>query len=471
MAVLLGICGFLIYYFHTVLKTEVIFTHFFYVPVVLAVLWWKRKGLAVALFLSAVLIFSPIYLTGKVILVNDYFRSFMFIFVAIIVSMLTDRTSRIEAKLQESEKKYRTLFESSSDAIMMLAPPNWLYTAGNPSTIRMFKAKDEKEFVSKDPWELSPEYQPDGQLSSEKAKKMIEKAMKTGSHFFEWTHKRLDGKDFPATVLLTRIELEGDNLLQATVRDITERKHAEEELRKHRDHLEELVEKRTSDLKKQVTERIKAEEQLKDLLKEKEVLLKEVHHRVKNNFMIVISLLNLQSQNAKDKQTREMFLASQNRVRSMALVHQRLYESKDLSNINFGNYLKKLVTDEANLLGVDPARVSIMTEVEDVFLGIDFAIPCGLIVNELVSNSIKHSFPSSYEGKGKIKIIFRKIEDNKMELIISDNGIGIPKDLDIRKTESLGLKLVYLLAENQLGAKVRLDRNKGTKFQIIFSSL
>ncbi|MCK4336830.1 MAG: PAS domain S-box protein, partial [Candidatus Aminicenantes bacterium] len=378
--------------------------------------------------------------------------------------------SRIEAKLQESEKKYRTLFESSSDAIMMLAPPNWLFTAGNPATIRMFKAKDEKEFASKDPWELSPEYQPDRQLSSEKAKKMIEKAMKTGSHFFEWTHKRLDGKDFPATVLLTRIELEGKNSLQATVRDITERKHAEEELRKHRDHLEELVEKRTSDLKKQVTERIKAEEQLKDLLKEKEVLLKEVHHRVKNNFMIVISLLNLQSQNVKDKQTREMFLASQNRVRSMALVHQRLYESKDLANINFGNYLKKLITDEANLLGVDPARVSIVTEVEDVFLGIDFAIPCGLIVNELVSNSMKHSFPSSYMEKGEIKIIFRKIKDNKMELIISDNGIGIPKDLDIRKTESLGLKLVYLLAENQLGAKIRLDRNKGTKFQIIFSS-
>jgi len=132
--------------------------------------------------------------------------------------------------MTEKEKIYRTLFESSRDAIMMLAPPDWLFTAGNPATIEMFKAKDEKQFVAKGPWELSPEYQPDGQLSSEKARKMIEKVMETGSHFFEWTHKRFDGKEFPATVLLTRMELKGKKLLQATVRDVTERKLAEKRL-------------------------------------------------------------------------------------------------------------------------------------------------------------------------------------------------------------------------------------------------
>ena len=154
-----------------------------------------------------------------------------------------------EGSLKVSEKKYRTLFESSRDAIMMLAPPNWVFTTGNRATIEMFKAKDEKEFTSKGPWEISPEYQPDGQLSSEKAGKMIKKAMKNGSHFFEWIHKRFDGEDFPATVLLTRIELKGKKLLQATVRDITEQKKAEEDLQRHRDHLQELVEKRTSELR------------------------------------------------------------------------------------------------------------------------------------------------------------------------------------------------------------------------------
>jgi len=163
---------------------------------------------------------------------------------------LEDLVKERTAKLQESEKKYRTLFESSQDAIMILAPPTWHFTTGNTATIKMFKGKNEKEFISKSPWELSPEYQPDGQLSSEKAIKMIETAMKTGSHFFEWTHKRLDGNDFSATVLLTRIELEGKNLLQATARDITKRKQAEEELKKYRKQLEELVEDRTAELKK-----------------------------------------------------------------------------------------------------------------------------------------------------------------------------------------------------------------------------
>ncbi|MCD4791157.1 MAG: PAS domain S-box protein, partial [Bacteroidales bacterium] len=155
---------------------------------------------------------------------------------------------KAEESLKESEKKYRTLFESSRDAIMMLAPPNWEFIAGNRATVEMFKARDEKEFASKGPGEISPEYQPDGQLSNEKALKMIKMAMKTGSFFFEWTHKRSNGEEFPATVLLTRIELKGKKLLQATVRDITERKQAVQELTKHREHLKEMVKERTSEL-------------------------------------------------------------------------------------------------------------------------------------------------------------------------------------------------------------------------------
>jgi len=151
--------------------------------------------------------------------------------------------------LKESEIKYRLLYETSRDAIMTLAPPSWRFTAGNPATIEMFHAKDEEEFVSKEPWELSPKYQPDGELSSLKAQRMIQNAMETGSNFFEWTHNRIKGDNFPATVLLTRIELKGKQLLQATVRDVTEQKKNEEELRNNRLNLEELVAERTKALR------------------------------------------------------------------------------------------------------------------------------------------------------------------------------------------------------------------------------
>ncbi len=134
---------------------------------------------------------------------------------------------------KQAEQRYQVLFESSRDAIMTLAPPSWKFTSGNPATVEMFAAKNEAEFISLGPWELSPERQPDGRPSDEKAKEMIATAMREGSHFFEWTHKQLDGEEFPATVLLTKMKLGGQTLLQATVRDITAQKLAEEQLEQY----------------------------------------------------------------------------------------------------------------------------------------------------------------------------------------------------------------------------------------------
>ena len=142
-------------------------------------------------------------------------------------------------------EKYRILFESSRDAIMLLSPPDWFFTVGNKATLEMFGAKDEKDFASKTPGDLSPEYQPDRQLSSEKAREAIGKAMRDGSFFFEWTYKKFDGEEFSSNVLLTRVEWEGNQLLTATVRDITESKKKEKELQRYRDHLEKIVEERT----------------------------------------------------------------------------------------------------------------------------------------------------------------------------------------------------------------------------------
>jgi PAS domain S-box-containing protein len=124
---------------------------------------------------------------------------------------------------RENEQKYRLLYESSNDAIMTLAPPSWRFTSGNPATIKMFKAKNEKDFISRAPWEFSPKKQPDGKLSSVKAKQMIEKAMKKGKNFFEWTHRRLNRENFPASVLLTKVKDNEKEYLQATVRDLSRR--------------------------------------------------------------------------------------------------------------------------------------------------------------------------------------------------------------------------------------------------------
>jgi len=151
--------------------------------------------------------------------------------------------------LRESENKHRTLYDSSRDAIMTLFPPEWNFTAGNPATIEIFGVGDEANFTSRGPWDVSPEYQPDGELSTVKAKRMIETAMEKGSHFFEWTHKKIGGPDFPATVLLTRVELGGKTGLQATVRDISEQKRAEAAVRERNDELKGFAYTVSHDLK------------------------------------------------------------------------------------------------------------------------------------------------------------------------------------------------------------------------------
>ena len=201
-------------------------------------------------------------------------------------------------------------------------------------------------------------------------------------------------------------------------------------------------------------------------LKEKEVLLREIHHRVKNNMQVISSLLRLQSRNVKDEQQIEMLKESQNRIKAMALIHEKLYRSKDLANIDFNDYIKNLVNDLFISYKVSTGKITMKMNIEAVSFGIDTAIPCGLIVNELVSNSLKYAFPKGKDGE--IKISLRTLEEGDIELIVSDNGVSIPKDLDFRNTESLGLRLITNLTEKQLQGKVELNRNKGTEFQIKF---
>ena len=225
-------------------------------------------------------------------------------------------------------------------------------------------------------------------------------------------------------------------------------------------------------LRKELTERKLAEKKLLTSLKEKEVLLKEIHHRVKNNLQIISSLLNLQTEYVKDTQAHQMFRESQNRVRSMALIHETLYRSEDLAKIDISEYIHSLVQNLFRSFRANQATIKLSVQVENVFLNINTAIPCGLIINELVSNSLKHAFPVQDIGKtdrsNKIKISLKKINKRQMELMVADNGISLPGDFDPKKTNTLGLELVNTLTE-QLNGSVRIDLNEGTKFIIVFN--
>ncbi|GAB4314054.1 MAG: hypothetical protein Kow0019_13620 [Methanobacteriaceae archaeon] len=203
---------------------------------------------------------------------------------------------------------------------------------------------------------------------------------------------------------------------------------------------------------------------IKKELKEKEMLLKEIHHRAKNNLMIISSLLNLQSGYLKDKESQDIFIESQKRARSMAIIHERLYRSTDLKKIDFRDYIQSLATELFHTYVNDPSRIQLKINVDNIYLDINTAIPLGLIINELVTNSLKYAFP---KGKsGEIDIDFHK-KDDHYEFTIKDNGIGFPKDLDFHKTDSLGMQLVNSFTD-QIDGKIELDRRNGTKFKISF---
>lgn len=207
--------------------------------------------------------------------------------------------------------------------------------------------------------------------------------------------------------------------------------------------------------------------QLEQLNQQKEMLIKEVHHRVKNNLMIISSLLNLQSSYLKDEESKEIFKESQNRAKSMALIHERLYRSTDLKNIDFKEYITTLANDLYRTYVKDPSRIGLELNIQEVNIDINSAIPLGLILNELVTNSMKHAFPG--DRGGKISISFGKEED-EFVLKVSDDGIGFPPDLDYTKTNSLGMQLVTSLT-SQLNGKLKLENSQGTQFTITFKEL
>lgn len=212
-----------------------------------------------------------------------------------------------------------------------------------------------------------------------------------------------------------------------------------------------------------ITERRQMEEELKKTLDEKEMLIKEIHHRVKNNLMMISSLLNIQSRYIKDQDAKEIFQESQNRAKSMALIHQRLYQTGNVKEINFSEYLKNLTTEIMHSYNSSSLQVELKLNLDDLEIDVDRAIPLGLIVTEIIINSFKHAFS---HGKGIISVEFHK-KNSLFELTVADDGIGFPEDIDFRNQGNMGLMMVNALTD-QIDGSIDMERENGTKFIIEF---
>jgi len=219
-------------------------------------------------------------------------------------------------------------------------------------------------------------------------------------------------------------------------------------------------------VKKDITEQRHAEEKIKASLKEKETLIHEIHHRVKNNMNVISSLLSLQANNIEDKQTKEILKDSQSRVYAMSAVHETLHGSENLSEIGLKNYLTKITNSIFQTYSTDRGKVKLNSNLDDSYIRLNQASPLGLVINELISNSLKYAFPDERKGEIKVNMVKR---NNQIEITIGDDGVGMPDGFDWKNSSTLGLKLVRTLVENQLDGSIDMENKNGTKFIIKFN--
>jgi len=349
------------------------------------------------------------------------------------VGILRDITAQkwAEAALRASEERFRVLFESSRDAIMTLEPPDWNFTSGNPATVALFRAKNVQEFISYGPGGLSPEWQPDGRASAEKAKEMIETAMREGSHFFEWTHARTDGEEFPATVLLTRMEYAGKTILQATVRDITEQKKAERDLHKAMEDVEQS--NRRLEAATERANRLAFEAQAANIAKSQ--FLANMSHEIRTPMNGVIGMTGLLlATGLSGEQRRYAETASSSAEALLSVINDILDFSKieadklELEALDFD--LRATFEDAAELLALraHEKNLEFICRIDPevhTFLRGDPGRLRQILIN-LGNNAIK--FTSRGEVVIEVKVESETDDRLKVRVEVQDTGIGIPQD-------------------------------------------
>ena len=354
-----------------------------------------------------------------------------------LAEVLSEGFRRVEdlQQLALSEQRYRTLVETPNFVVMLLdGEGNYLYVSPQVETWLGYSPREFYRNADIHSKIMHPE-----DVSTAEFFYVVDRTSPSPMEF-RWRHKDgrylwASGSVFPIYENAEDEQVNKVSMIQVVVQDVTERKDAEE--------------------------RINAS------LEEKEVLLKEIHHRVKNNLQIISSLLHLQSEKVEDTTFLKAFDDSQHRIRSMALIHEELYESADLARIDFVGYVRRLTNHLFESFGIDQQRISLAIEIDGVLLTIDKAIPLGLIINELVSNSLKYGFGDSRKGRILIRLAASE-EDDTFTLSVSDNGSGFPSDIDLENTDTLGLRLVNTLV-GQLKARLELDHSEGTTFRIIRS--
>ena len=333
---------------------------------------------------------------------------------------------QMEARLKRSEETYRTLAENAHDIIFIISLEDKVeYVNKFAANILGFEPH---ELVGKLRQNLFP------MEISEKQRKSIDRAVETQQPV------RSESK-----LALPRCEMWLDTSI-IPLKDKKEKIFA------------------VMGISRDITRQKNIEEALRSSLNEKEILLKEIHHRVKNNMQIISSLINLQSNYANDEATVKMFEDSKNRIRSMALIHEKLYMSEDISLIEFSKYIKSLTSKLLEFYSSKSRLITINVVSDDITMDIDSAIPCGLIINELVSNAIKYAFPDGRDGNITIKM---HIQDQDYVLSVEDDGVGFPEEIDFKNPKTLGLQIVHTLTQ-QLDGDIELENNGFTRFKIRF---
>jgi PAS domain S-box-containing protein len=343
---------------------------------------------------------------------------------------------------EEVRQQMVALIESADDAILSKSLDG-VIRSWNPGAQRLLGYRSE-EIIGQSITLLLP----DDRQSEET---MILDRIRNGHRVsnFETIRRRKDGSQVDVSLTISPILDRAGVIVGASkiMRDITERKHYVEQLRELNAELEARIRARTSELK------------------ERDVLLQEIHHRVKNNLQVVSSLINMQIRSLVDLPTRSALQQCQSRVQAMAQIHEMLYQAKDYARIPFAKYSRELTTRVLSASGMSPDDVSLVFDCEELSLAVDQAIPCALILNELVANTLKHAFPNS--ASGEIRVDLRPVAGDRVVLAVSDNGIGLSPKFDPQRTNSLGLQLVVTLVE-QLDGHLEITGERGTTFRITF---